>query len=133
MAQLDPNQIHVADSHGCCCATDDHRTEGATRQPDNRGGSLSAAGAGPSQLQLFMPAIFSFVLLICGLALDNNWLNKPAFFSGWVRLLWYAIAYVPVALPVLRDMFRAISKNDLFSARTLMTIATIRAPLIGVD
>ncbi|WP_257656610.1 heavy metal translocating P-type ATPase [Parapedobacter lycopersici] len=133
MAQLDPNQIHIAESHSCCCATDDHHTgDGTAQQPDNQGGGPSAVGAGQSKLQLFMPAIFSFVLLIVGLALDNNWLSKPAFFSGWVRLLWYVIAYAPVALPVIRDMFRAISKNDFFSEFTLMTIATVGAFIIGV-
>lgn len=82
-----------------------------------------------SSLQLFLPAIISFVLLLIGITFDNfienNW------FNGWVRLVWYLIAYIPVGIPVLKEAYESIVKGDVFSEFFLMGIATIGAFAIG--
>ncbi|MNU12303.1 Zinc-transporting ATPase [compost metagenome] len=82
-----------------------------------------------STLQLFLPAIISFVLLLIGITFDNfienNW------FNGWVRLVWYLIAYIPVGIPVLKEAYESIIKGDVFSEFFLMGIATIGAFAIG--
>lgn len=82
-----------------------------------------------SALQLFLPAIISFVLLLIGITFDNfienNW------FNGWVRLVWYLIAYIPVGIPVLKEAYESIIKGDVFSEFFLMGIATIGAFAIG--
>lgn len=82
-----------------------------------------------STLQLFFPAIISFVLLLIGITFDNfienNW------FNGWMRLVWYLIAYIPVGIPVLKEAFGSIIKGDVFSEFFLMGIATIGAFAIG--
>ena len=82
-----------------------------------------------STLQLFFPAIISFVLLLIGITFDNfienNW------FNGWVRLVWYLIAYIPVGIPVLKEAYESIVKGDVFSEFFLMGIATIGAFAIG--
>ncbi|MEC3880904.1 heavy metal translocating P-type ATPase [Parapedobacter sp. 10938] len=81
--------------------------------------------------RLFLPAIISFLLLLLGLAFDQGWLQRPAFFAGWVRVAWYVLAYLPVGGPVILQMFRAFAKRDVFSEFTLMTIATLGAFFIG--
>jgi Cd2+/Zn2+-exporting ATPase len=43
---------------------------------------------------MFLPAIISFGLLLIGIALDN--FIKAEWFTGWIRLVWYLIAYIPV-------------------------------------
>lgn len=82
-----------------------------------------------SALQLFLPAIISFVLLLIGITFDNfienNW------FNGWMRLVWYLIAYIPVGIPVLKEAYESIIKGDVFSEFFLMGIATIGAFAIG--
>lgn len=82
-----------------------------------------------STLQLFLPAIVSFALLLIGIAFDNfienNW------FNGWLRLVWYLVAYIPVGLPVLKEAYESIIKGDVFSEFFLMGIATIGAFAIG--
>jgi Cd2+/Zn2+-exporting ATPase len=82
-----------------------------------------------STLQLFLPAIISFGLLLIGITFDNfienNW------FNGWVRLVWYLIAYIPVGIPVLKEAYESIVKGDVFSEFFLMGIATIGAFAIG--
>lgn len=82
-----------------------------------------------SIFQMFLPAIISFVILLVGIAFDNY--IKQAWFTGWVRLVWYLAAYIPVGFPVLKDAFKSIIKGDVFSEFFLMSIATIGAFAIG--
>ena len=82
-----------------------------------------------STLQMFLPAIISFVLLMIAIAFDN-WLPQ-SWFTGWVRAVWYIIAYAPVGFPVIKEAFESIGKGDVFSEFLLMSIATIGAFTIG--
>lgn len=82
-----------------------------------------------STLQLFLPAIISFVLLLMGITFDN--FVENTWFNGWVRLVWYLIAYIPVGIPVLKEAFESITNGDIFSEFFLMGIATIGAFAIG--
>lgn len=78
---------------------------------------------------MFLPAILSLVLLLTGIVLDNY--IKPDWFTGWTRIVWYAIAYMPVGLPVIKEAFESIGKGEIFSEFLLMSIATIGAFSIG--
>lgn len=79
--------------------------------------------------QMFLPAIISFVVLLAGIIMDNFVLQE--WFKGWVRIVWYAVAYIPVGLPVLKEAFESITKGDVFSEFLLMSIATVGAFSIG--
>jgi len=52
-------------------------------------------------------------------------------FTGWVRIIWYCVAYLPVGFPVLREAFESIKNGQVFSEFLLMSIATIGAFAIG--
>ncbi|RMZ61077.1 cadmium-translocating P-type ATPase [Chryseobacterium nematophagum] len=82
-----------------------------------------------STFQMFFPALISFILLFIGIILDNyintNW------FSDWVRIAWYVIAYLPVGIPVLKEAYESILHGDVFSEFFLMGIATVGAFAIG--
>src|SRR5690625_6113247 len=78
---------------------------------------------------MFLSAILSLVLLLTGIVLDNY--IKPDWFTGWTRIVWYAIAYMPVGLPVIKEAFESIGKGEIFSEFLLMSIATIGAFSIG--
>jgi Cd2+/Zn2+-exporting ATPase len=82
-----------------------------------------------STFQMFLPAIISFVLLMIAIAFDN-WVPQ-SWFTGWVRIVWYVVAYAPVGLPVIKEAFESIRKGDVFSEFLLMSIATIGAFAIG--
>lgn len=84
---------------------------------------------GKSVFQMFLPAIASFTLLLAGIILD--YYIKPEWFTGWARLFWYLIAYIPVGLPVLKEAFESIRNGDVFSEFFLMGIATVGAFSIG--
>ncbi|UKJ08759.1 heavy metal translocating P-type ATPase [Solitalea lacus] len=73
--------------------------------------------------------VISFMLLAVGLVLDNY--IKPDFFKGAVRLIWYLIAYFPVAWPVIFKGLKLIGKGEMFTEFFLMSIATIGAFAIG--
>ncbi len=79
--------------------------------------------------QLFLPAIISFVVLFAALFLDH--LIKPDWFNGWMRILWYTLAYIPVGVPVLKEALESIIHGEIFSEFFLMGIATIGAFAIG--
>ena len=82
-----------------------------------------------STIQMFLPAIISFVLLMIAIAFDN-WFPQ-SWFTGWVRIVWYIVAYAPVGFPVIKEAFESIRKSDVFSEFLLMSIATIGAFAIG--
>ncbi|MFC7346695.1 heavy metal translocating P-type ATPase [Chryseobacterium zhengzhouense] len=82
-----------------------------------------------SVFRMFLPAIVSFVLLLIGISLDNFIQNT--WFIGWIRLVFYLIAYIPVGFPVLKEAFESIKNGDVFSEFFLMGIATVGAFAIG--
>ncbi|MEN4759344.1 heavy metal translocating P-type ATPase [Chryseobacterium sp. C39-AII1] len=112
-----------------CCSTKpkkkhDHNHEGH----DHDHGHSHDVGD-KSTFQMFLPAMGSFALLLIGIALDNY--IKPDWFTGWIRLVWYLVAYISVGLPVLKEAFESIKNGDVFSEFFLMGIATVGAFAIG--
>ncbi|MCD0489101.1 cadmium-translocating P-type ATPase [Pedobacter sp. MC2016-14] len=82
-----------------------------------------------SSFKTYIPAITSFVMLLLGVVLDN--LIKNDFFNTYLRLAWYILAYLPVGLPVLREVYETASKGQIFTEFLLMSLATIGAFGIG--
>ena len=76
-----------------------------------------------------LPALFSLVLLISGLTIEH--LMEASFFEGWIRITWYALAYIPVGFPVIKEAWEALCKGEVFTEFFLMSIATIGAFAIG--
>src|SRR5690554_244247 len=100
----------TVDTSCCSCSTDHSPTESK------------------SKFATYSPAVVSLVMLVIGIVLDN--LQVP-FFSGWVQIVWYVIAYLPVGLPVLKQGWDNILKGDFFTEFFLMGIATIGAFALG--
>lgn len=74
---------------------------------------------------LFFPIIVSFVLLLIVIGLDNY--IPQLWFTEWLRISWYLLAYLPVGFPVLKEAFENIAKGNFFSEFLLMSIATVGA------
>ncbi|SDB48719.1 Cd2+/Zn2+-exporting ATPase [Flavobacteriaceae bacterium MAR_2010_188] len=81
-----------------------------------------------SNFKTYLPAVFSFILLLIGIAFD--YLDE-AFFTDWVRVGWYIVAYLPVGFPVIKEGFKSILNGDFFTEFLLMSIATMGAFAIG--
>ncbi|WP_010256876.1 heavy metal translocating P-type ATPase [Myroides injenensis] len=75
--------------------------------------------------------IASLLLLSIGLFL--TYILKAEWFCNnkTLQILWYAVAYIPVAFPVLKEATKLALKKDFFNEFSLMGIATIGAFLIG--
>ena len=82
-----------------------------------------------SKFRTYLPAIFSFVMLIAGIAID--YFDAFPFFKGWVRIVWYTVAYIPVGFPVIKEGWNSILKREFFTEFFLMSIATLGAFAIG--
>ena len=60
-----------------------------------------------------------------------NALDLAFFREGYVSLIWYIVAYLPVGIPVMKEAWESIREKDYFSEFTLMVIATLGAFYIG--
>ena len=109
-----------------CCSTKNNKAE--THSEDDGHDHDHSTGE-KNTFQMFLPAIVSLVILLIGIVLDNFFPQE--WFQGWVRIVWYAVAYLPVGLPVLKEAYESIAKGDVFSEFFLMGIATVGAFAIG--
>jgi len=112
-----------------CCSTKLKKEQHKHDHSEGDGHDHSHDTGDKTVFQMFLPAIVSFVLLLIGIALDNY--IKTEWFTGWIRLVWYLAAYVPVGFPVLKEAWRSIVQGDVFSEFFLMGIATVGAFVIG--
>ncbi|WP_406843259.1 heavy metal translocating P-type ATPase [Flavobacterium soyae] len=110
----------------CCCSHDEpvHSVNDGHDHGHNHEHNIK-----DSLFKLFMPSIISLILLLIGIGFDHYF--PQSWFSGYVRIAWFVIAYLPVGLPVLREAYESIVKGDVFSEFFLMCIATIGAFAIG--
>lgn len=144
MINKDPNHKHQYDAAGrqlCCTQEEKIYTQAGAKELLQKGHSHDDGHnhdghdhdheSSGRAVQQFLPAIISFVLLMLGLAFDNNWLPRPVFFKEYIRLGWYIAAYLPVGIPVMREMLDSIAKKEIFSEFTLMVLATVGAFAIG--
>jgi Cd2+/Zn2+-exporting ATPase len=110
---------------GCCSSHADH-THSIDDGHDHGHDHLQGMG---SYFQMFFPSVISFCLLLIGIVLDNYF--PQTWFTGWVRIVLYSVAYIPVGFPVLKETFESIKKRHFFSEFSLMVIATLGAFAIG--
>ncbi|MES2133301.1 MAG: heavy metal translocating P-type ATPase [Bacteroidota bacterium] len=117
-----PNKNPSKKGHSGCCSHDEPETHDDHDGHDHSGGDQTV-------FQMFAPAIISFILLIIAIVFDNY--LPQSWFTGWIRTIWYIIAYLPVGFPVLKEALESARKGAFFSEFLLMSIATIGAFAIG--
>ena len=140
MINTDKNHKHTYDAQGkmtCCTQEEKIYTQAGAKElvnekhqhdhSDDDGHDHSHSDSSP--MKMFLPSIISLVLLLVAISFDN-WLPQQ-WFTGWVRIIWYVVAYAPVGFPVLTDAVKSIRKGEIFSEFFLMGIATIGAFTIG--
>ncbi|MDF7820271.1 heavy metal translocating P-type ATPase [Runella sp. MFBS21] len=103
-----------------CCTIHQH-----DEHHDDEGHDHDHSSANQTTFQMFLPSVISLVLLLIGIAFDN-WMVQ-SWFTGWIRIIWYLVAYAPVGFPVIKEAFESITKGEVFSEFFLMTIATVGA------
>ena len=124
---------HIYDNNGkqICCSLEE-KIDAKTPPPllnSKHGGDVGHDHAHEiNGWKTYVPALISFVLLILGIAYDHF---DAAFFTDWVRIVWYTVAYIPVGLPVVIEALKSLGKGQVFTEFFLMSIATIGAFAIG--
>ncbi|MDR3273044.1 MAG: cadmium-translocating P-type ATPase [Flavobacteriaceae bacterium] len=104
--------------HSCsCCSVQENHEE----HHHHSGGNINI-------FKMFFPAIVCAVLLLAALVLD---FLKVPFFTSWIRLGWYILAYLPVGLPVAKEMLKEFKHKDFFNELSLMFLASIGAFYLG--
>lgn len=147
MINKDPNHKHTYDAQGrmTCCTQEEKiyskagakellkeghsHDDGHDHDHEEGDGHDHSGSENSSTFKMFLPAIISLALLLTAIAFDN-WILQT-WFTGWVRIIWYMAAYLPVGLPVLKEAVESIGKGEIFSEFLLMSIATIGAFAIG--
>jgi Cd2+/Zn2+-exporting ATPase len=114
-----------------CCDLDGKLNEAKVVSLHGKDDGHDHDGEEGSGFKPWLPAIASFVVLIAGIALDNWIKPTPSWFTGWVRFIWYLVAYIPVGLPVVIKGIKTAIKGDVFTEFFLMSVATIGAFYIG--
>lgn len=85
-------------------------------------------GGDPSAFNTYLPALVTLSMLLLGIVFDH--LFKIEAFE-MIRPYWYVVAYLPVGIPVLREVWETFKAGDFFTEFSLMSIATIGAFAIG--
>ncbi|MFD2784821.1 heavy metal translocating P-type ATPase [Hymenobacter rubripertinctus] len=115
-APTDQAGLHVGHDHG------------PPRQIDHSGHDHDGHNHGPAGDRPYLVPGISLALLLGGIALDYF---GAGFFTGSVRLIWYAVAYLLVGWKVIRSAVLSIPGGNIFNEFLLMSLATIGAFAIG--
>ena len=114
---------HSHDKEDSCCTskTNPHNHPDGDEHDHDHGGD-------PSAFKTYLPAIVTLSMLLIGIAFDN--IFKVEAFKIF-RPYWYIVAYLPVGVPVLQEVWETFKAKDLFTEFSLMSVATIGAFAIG--
>jgi len=116
-----PHQNHNED--GCCGhqRQEKHQNHNEDHGHDHNHGDSSS-------FKTYLPVIICLALLLTAIAFDQL---AFSFFTDYLRLIWYLVAYFLVAWPVIKEAVTTIAKGDIFTEFLLMTLATIGALALG--
>lgn len=122
---------HKYDASGkqLCCTLEEKINHKSEKHSDDDGHNHEHSHESESTFKMFIPAIISFTLLLIAIGFENYFPQQ--WFTGWVRIGWYIVAYLPVGLPVVKEAVESMRKSEIFSEFLLMGIATIGAFAIG--
>ncbi len=131
---INDHHKHEYDNDGkiTCCSLEqkiDYKTAPPVitmdEHSDDDGHNHTHNHSNESSWAAYLPAIISLAFLLSGLAAEH--LFNAVFFVGWVKIIWYSAAYIPVGLTVIKEAFQALLKGEVFTEFFLMSVATIGA------
>ncbi|WP_316768424.1 heavy metal translocating P-type ATPase [Pedobacter frigiditerrae] len=115
-----PKHLHEKKDNGCCSHNHSQHSHDEDGHDHDHGDA--------SSVKTYLPAIFSLVLLLSAIAFDYF---RVDFFRSYIRIVWYLLAYIPVAFPVIKEAFQTITKGEVFTEFLLMVLATVGALALG--
>ena len=108
---MEHKHIYDKDGKQICCSLEDKINNDSEHHSDGDGHDHDHSNQEKSTFQMFLPAIMSLVLLMFAIGLDNYF--TPSWFTGYIRIGWYILAYIPVGFPVIKMHLKA-SKGRYF-------------------
>ncbi|GGE42821.1 Cd2+/Zn2+-exporting ATPase [Pedobacter psychrotolerans] len=117
---------HNHDQEDSCCSTKAHSKP--QHKHSHEDGDDHDHGGDPSAFRTYLPALVTLAMLLIGIVFDHI-LKVDAFTI--IRPYWYVVAYLPVGIPVLKEVWETFKAGDFFTEFSLMSIATIGAFAIG--
>lgn len=117
---------HNHDQEDSCCSTKAHSKP--EHKHSHEDGDDHDHGGDPSAFKTYLPALVTLIMLLTGIVFDHI-LKVDAFTI--IRPYWYIVAYLPVGIPVLKEVWETFKAGDFFTEFSLMSIATIGAFAIG--
>ena len=99
-------------NHGCSCCNDGHDHDHEHEE----------------EISWWKP-VLSLTMLLTGIIMSA--MDLACFQNQWVRLAWYAAAWLPTGLGVLREAIEEACEGEVFSEFLLMSVASIGAFVIG--
>ncbi|MEP6792708.1 MAG: HAD-IC family P-type ATPase, partial [Saprospiraceae bacterium] len=140
--KTDLSHIHTYDAHGhmTCCTLEEKIYTNANAEEllagiERPSGTINIASDSTikkkeeSKRMQYFPVGISLGMLLVGIALD--YIAQNTFFTGYIRILWYVFAYIPVGFPVIKDAVKALKRKEVFTEFTLMVVATLGTFAIG--
>ncbi|WP_421944384.1 heavy metal translocating P-type ATPase [Pedobacter sp.] len=118
---------HSHDKEDSCCSSKAHKHNHEHSHADGDEHDHDHGGD-PSAFKTYLPAIVTFTMLLIGIAFDSVF-KVEAF--KIIRPYWYILAYLPVGIPVLQEVWETFKAKEFFTEFSLMSIATIGAFAIG--
>ncbi|GAA3977071.1 heavy metal translocating P-type ATPase [Pedobacter ginsengiterrae] len=118
---------HSHDKEDSCCTSKAHNHEHKHSHDDGDEHDHDHGGD-PSAFKTYLPAVVTLAMLLIGIAFDNIFKIKA---FDVIRPYWYVVAYLPVGVPVLKEVWETFKNKDFFTEFSLMSIATIGAFAIG--
>lgn len=115
-------------SNDDCCSHESKTHQHSTHEDDEQEHEHSHDFS-ISSFKIWLPIIISAFILLLTLVLEKYF--QLPWMQGWIRFCFYALAFLPVGLPVLKEAFFSIKKGAVFSEFFLMGIATLGAFSIG--
>lgn len=112
----------------CCSSKAQQNTQEHHHSHDHDDEHDHDHGGDPSSFKTYLPALVTLIMLLIGIAFDQ--LFKTEAFQS-IRPYWYIVAYLPVGIPVLQEVWETFKAKDFFTEFSLMSIATIGAFAIG--
>jgi len=106
----------------------DHGPASHSHGAHEAGHSHDGHDHGPAGNYPYLAPGLSLALLLAGIALDYY---HTGFFTGYVRLAWYGLAFVLVGWKVVKAAILSIPSGNVFNEFLLMSLATVGAFAIG--
>ena len=66
-----------------------------------------------TEKQTFLRPAISFIMLISGIIMSHY--GPEWFTTQWIKIIWYAIAFLPVGLGVIKEAIEYALKGEIFS------------------